>query len=137
MDMQISNENIIFIYLNTKNEIIILDHKLKQFNIFCDEMSKKFQEELKSGKFTGELGMLQALAKLSGQEISSEQIREIGEKKMKELEEKTKKAINYAINKRLSILDELQLAFDVLKDEMPDIVEKYSKDLTDPESSIG
>lgn len=127
--MKISNENIIFIYLNTKHEVIELDHKLKQLEVFIEERNKQLDEQIKNGKLDGEFAFIQLLAKLSGQDMDIHQIKKINDEKMEAFRQKESENIKFAIKTRLSILDELQVAFDVLKEEMPEVVEKYSKPL--------
>ena len=75
--------------------------------------------------------LLEHLAKMSGSELPpiEDIIKEKREQLLKlqnELGAQIKKTLEY----KIKILDELQMAFDVLKDVMPEEVDKFNKHIT-------
>lgn len=127
--MKVSNENIIYIYLKTKSEIIGLDQRIKELNIFVEERNKQMEQQFASGELKGEFKVIQALSKMAGQDLSMDDIRKMNQEKMEMFRNSTQKEFQFALKTKVSIIKELQLAFDVLKEEMPEIVEKYTKHL--------
>lgn len=125
----LSNESIIYTYLIVKGEVIDLDSKLKQLDIFVRDNLRDFD-----AKVNGEseaIKILETLAKMSGAELPpiEEIIREKREQLLK-LQEELGGHIKKTLEYKLKILEELQMAFDVLKDVMPEEVEKFNKHIT-------
>lgn len=122
----LSNESIIFTYLSVKHDIVAIDTRLKQLELYIEEKNKEFEKMFLSGNGDG-VGVLQQLAKAMGADFPVEEIREQKEQAIAKLRSKTEVPLKNELKYKATILNELQLAFDILKDTHPEMVQKYNE----------
>jgi len=133
----ISNESIIYLYLKLKNEVITLDQRKKELDIFIEERNKQLNDLFKSGNIPPEFKFIQSLSKLSGQELSLQDIKKLSDEKMDTFETQMKSVFKTDLDVRLNILEELELAYSVLKEEMPELVQKYTEHILNKQVPTG
>lgn len=133
--LKTSNENLIFMYLNFKREIGAIDKVLNKLDNFTKERTEKISlliNELESDKAPSQIRMILTMLRSMGINLNENipftndvksQLRE----SLNDFHNKTSKELNEQLDVRLNIINDLETAFNVLKEEMPEIVEKYTQ----------
>ena len=133
--LKTSNENLIFMYLNFKREIGAIDKVLNKLDNFTKERTEKISlliNELESDKAPSQIRMILTMLKSMGINLNenipfTNDIKSQLRESLNDFHNKTSKELNEQLDVRLNIINDLETAFNVLKEEMPEIVEKYTQ----------
>lgn len=133
--LKTSNENLIFMYLNFKREIGAIDKVLNKLDNFTKERTEKISlliNELESDKAPSQIRMILTMLRSMGINLNenipfTNDIKSQLRESLNDFHNKTSKELNEQLDVRLNIINDLETAFNVLKEEMPEIVEKYTQ----------
>jgi len=136
MGLKLSNEHIIFMYLNLKREIAEIDKSIDKVELFVEMKRKDIHSNLKGRKMKEIPVHIQILIAiilklthkdkdLSSIETTDELLGYLNES-LDNYRDKAVKLLDKQLNIRMDMISDIEAVYEILKEEMPDVVTEYT-----------